>query len=94
MKSDINLPKSVQAVLWSYDLNQIDPELHKKVIISQVLNFGTEEATQWLFLWYGKNEVTTVANTIPLGQWDKKSLSLWSLLLGIHPITKLQRMGL
>ena len=94
MKSDQNLPQSVQAVLWSYNLGQLDISLHKRVIISQVLNFGTEKAVQWLFQAYGKDEVINQANSIPIGQWDKKSLSLWSLILGIHPVSKVQKMGL
>ena len=94
MKSDQKFPQSVQAVLWSYDPDLLDISLHKRVIISQVLNFGTEESIHWLFKTYTKNEVIQEANSIPLGQWDKKSLSLWSLILGIVPVSKIHKMGL
>lgn len=85
------LPQSVQNVLWSYDINKIDLEVHKKLIIAQVLNFGTKEATDWLFRTYGINEIRNIAEMIPSGQWDKKSLALWSLYLGIKPKSKLER---
>ena len=94
MQPDQLLLKAVQSVLWSYDLTRLNLELHKRLVISQVLNFGTEEATQWLFSQYSKAEIVQEANQIPLGQWNKKSLALWSLVLGIAPISKVQKMGM
>ena len=85
------LPKSVKNVLWSYNVNKIDPEVHKKLIVAQVLNFGTKEATDWLFRIYGIDEIRRVAEMIPSGQWDRKSLALWSLCLDIKPKPKLER---
>lgn len=87
------LPKDVQATLWSYDINKIDPQKHKKIIISQVLNWGTKKATDWLFRYYGKNEIVKIANQIPLGQWDKKSLALWTLVLQIKPKERQERIA-
>jgi hypothetical protein len=79
------LPKDVIASLWSYDIEKIDLKKHKKIIISQVLNWGSKEAADWLFSYYGKDEVAKIADSIPRGQWDKKSLNFWSLILGINP---------
>ncbi|NCO88728.1 hypothetical protein AUK04_00370 [Candidatus Roizmanbacteria bacterium CG2_30_33_16] len=78
-------PPSVNSVLWSYNLNEINVQKDKKIIISQVLNFGSEEAIKWLFKQYGFATVEQVANTIPLFQWNKKSLSLWKTILSINP---------
>ena len=93
MSETIPLPDGVRAVLWSYDADRIDIQAHKKLIVAQVLNYGTEEAIKWLFRQYGRDEVARIASEIPLGQWDKKSLSLWSLVLGIAPVTRARRMG-
>lgn len=82
------LPKSVKSVLWSYDTNKIDLDLHKKLIVSSVLNFGNYNATNWLFFKYGKKQVTKIAELIPVLQWNVKSLNYWSLLLGICPRLK------
>lgn len=79
------LPQSVKAVLWSYKLDRIEVQKHKKIIISQVLNFGSEEAIKWMFKQYGFALVAKIANTIPLFQWNKKSLALWSIVLSINP---------
>ena len=67
-----NLPQSVNAVLWSYKLDQINVDKHKKIIISQVLNFGSEDAIEWLFKQYGFSSVKKIANTIPFLQWNAR----------------------
>lgn len=82
------LPSFINAVLWSYDTSRIDPKKDKKIIISQVLNFGSKDATEWVFKTYGKDEIRKVADTIPASSWDKKSLHFWSLILHIHPPQK------
>ena len=85
------LPSAVLAALWSYDPDKIDVVAHKKLIISQVLNYGSKEATDWLFKVYSKEEIAKFASSIPIGQWDEKSLALWSLYLGIKPISRTER---
>ena len=89
--SNERLPKFVESVLWSYDLRKIDLNLHKRLIITQVLNFGTKEATDWLFKTYSFDEIREKAQQIPLGQWDKKSLALWSAYLEIDPRPRSER---
>ena len=87
------IPKAVKAVLWSYDINKIDLKTHEKLIIAQVLNFGDKQSTDWLFRYYGKGEVIRVAQSIPAGQWNKKSLTFWGLVLGITPQKKSERVN-
>jgi len=91
MKLKEKIPPSVEAVLWSYNLDKVDFNVHKKLIISQVLNYGTKDATDWLFQAYGSNEIKNIAEEIPSGQWDRKSLAFWSLCLNIKPKSKLER---
>lgn len=78
------LPKYVKSVLWSYDTDKIDLVKHRRLIISQVLNFGTKEATDWLFRVYGMSEIRKEASKIPEKQWNKKSLALWHLALNFN----------
>ncbi|KKQ09847.1 hypothetical protein A3E66_05600 [Candidatus Daviesbacteria bacterium RIFCSPHIGHO2_12_FULL_37_16] len=80
----VQLPQSVKATLWSYDATQIDLQKHKKIIISQVLNFGSLEAVRWLFANYSSDDIKEVTINIPLGAWDKKSLNLWSLYFNLN----------
>jgi hypothetical protein len=78
-------PQSVKAVLWSYDLNSIEVQKDKKIIIFQVLNFGSEEAIKWLFKRYDLTVIKQVVNTIPLFEWNKKSLALWKTIFSLNP---------
>jgi hypothetical protein len=87
----MRLVKDVLSVLWAYDPKEIDPIKHSKLIVSQILNLGNFKATKWLFKFYGKKKVAKIAGTIPLGQWNKKSLALWTLVLGIHPKERKKR---
>ena len=79
------LPPSVQACLWSYDISSVDLERDKTLIVTNVLNFGTKEATEWLFSQYPASLIASVIQTPLSGRWDKKSLALWSLLFGVTP---------
>lgn len=82
------LPTFLKPYLWSFDIDNLDLTQHKKIIIFQLLNFGSKEATDWLFTTYPKQEIIQVANTIPQTQWDKKSLNLWVIVLGLTPPKK------
>lgn len=93
MNINKTIPQSVKAALWSYDLDKIDLERHKKIIIFQVLNYGNSEATDWLRKNYSKEEIIQAVALVPRDQWDKKSLALWSLYLGIKPALKSERVN-
>ena len=79
----IPIPDFVKPFLWSYDVSKLDIEKDKKRIITNVLNHGTKEATDWLFSIFNINDITEVIeNPIP-GEWNKKSLNFWSFILGV-----------
>lgn len=54
------IPKALQGVLWSVDVNQLDTEEDKIYIINQILAHGTWSALQWLFKTYGQNTVKEI----------------------------------
>ena len=84
------IPSYVHPFLWSYDINKLDLSRNKKRIITNVLNSGTTKATDWLFSVYNKNDIKKiVADPLP-GEWGKKSLKFWSLVLGVTQ-SKLER---
>lgn len=79
------IPSFVTPFLWSYDTTALDLERDKKRIITNVLNFGTKRATDWLFSVYGREDITeVVAHPLP-GEWSARSLNYWSLVLGVTP---------
>lgn len=54
------LPVAVQNCLWSFDLKKVDPGLHKRRIILNVLNLGSREASKWLFAYYSRELIKDV----------------------------------
>lgn len=82
------IPKYVAPFLWSYDLKKIDKEKNKKRIITNILNLGTEKATDWMIDNYTKEEIReAIKNPLP-GEWDKKSLNLWAIVFNVKPKNK------
>jgi hypothetical protein len=79
------IPKYVRPFLWSYDIKKIDKEKNKKRIITNVLNLGTQKATDWLRKNYSSRDIKeAIINPLP-GEWDKKSLNLWSIVFKVKP---------
>jgi len=79
------IPQFVRPFLWSYNTDALDLSRDKKRIITNVLNFGTDEATNWLFKTYTKEDIKScVINPLP-GEWNKKSMNFWSLIFNIQP---------
>lgn len=79
------LIQAVKAVLWSYDTSKIDIIRDRELIITNVLNYGTKEATDWLFKVYNEEDIKKVLQNPRPGEWNKKSLNLWSVMFNIAP---------
>jgi hypothetical protein len=84
------IPSFVAPFLWSYDLSQLDMEKDKKRIITNVLNFGTKKATDWLFGVFEEKDIKEVIENPLPGEWNKKSINFWSLILNT-PIGNLSK---
>ena len=73
-----NLPQAVKVCLWSYDTTALDRDVHKQLIIVQVLNYGTFEAVEWLRETYSTDEIKNALAQSMRSEWSKKSLNFWS----------------
>jgi hypothetical protein len=79
------IPEFIKPFLWSYNVSALDLRRDKKRIITNVLNLGTSRATDWLFSVYDKNDILEVLSHPLPGEWNKKSLSYWSMLYNLPP---------
>lgn len=77
------LPKFLQSSLWSYDLNSLDIEENKELIITQVLNFGSDKQMEWLFKNYSIKDFKKVVSEPDRGIWLEEALNYWTKILGI-----------
>ena len=79
------IPSFARPFLWSYKIKEMDLERDKKRIITNILNLGSAKATKWLFEIYSKKDIKeAIVHPLP-GEWNKKSLNFWSLILNIKP---------
>ena len=86
--SDLMLPKYIKPFLWSYGVDRLDKAKDKKIIITNILNWGSHRATIWLFKTYPEKEIRNFVVHPAPGEWSKKSLNYWSLVFGVKPEIK------
>jgi hypothetical protein len=73
-------PEALRPLLWSYDFSRIDLERHRKMIIVQVLNYGTFNQWRWLIETYGREAVRAVVQQIPATEIKPRTRRLVSLV--------------
>lgn len=83
--SKAEIMKIFKPFLWSYDTKKMDLVEDEKRIITNVLNFGTFDATKLLFRVYDLEKIKQVVINPLVGEWNKKSLNYWSLMLKVKP---------
>lgn len=85
------IPKFLQSVLWSYNINKMGLEEDKEIIITQVLNYGDWEVLKWLYSVYTENDIKKVVMNPGRGLWFDKVLNFWEKILNIHIPKKIRQ---
>ena len=70
--------------LWFFNLAKMDLEKNKKRIITNILNFGSKEATDLLFEVYDLKDIKNQVENPLSGEWSNKSLNYWSIIFDIN----------
>ena len=60
IKRSNKIPKKLQAVLWSVNVELLDRQRDKRYIIHQILSYGRLEEIKWLFKNYKREEIIDV----------------------------------
>ena len=86
MKKIEKVPVFLQSALWSYDIKEFNPcdPADRKLMIQQVLNFGTWKQLEWVVNFYTWREIKEVVKNPRRGIWDKKTLNFWTQFFGIR----------
>lgn len=78
------IPKRLQAVLWSTDVKLLDLERDKGYIIHQIFSYGRLEDIQWVFKTYPKEEIKRVFINRPYKDyWPSRFHFVKQYLLGL-----------
>jgi len=78
------IPKQFQSCLWSYDIKRMNLEKDKKLIITQVLNYGTWDDLKLLYKIYSERDIKEVVRNPQRGIWFEKVLNFWVTFFSIH----------
>lgn len=92
-KKQSKIPESLQGILWSCNVKDLDLEKDKVYIIHQVLSYGELKQIRWLFKIYGKKIIREVFLKKPVNVYSSSNLSfIKNILLGLKnvPIKKKQ----
>jgi len=76
-------PKNFKELFWWCKFSGIDIEKHKKLIIVQTINYGNWRHWLWIIKRFGKKELKTIIEEIPISEFRFRALKLICLLLGI-----------
>ncbi len=77
------LPKFLQPCFPSYNVRNLDRIRDKNLIITQILNYGTEKDLKWLTKNYSKKDVKQVLSAPDKGMWLKEVLLYWQKILDL-----------
>lgn len=83
--SQRRLPGFLQSAIWSYDLAKLNPEASKdrRLIISHVLNHGTDTQVKWLLKEYSPVEIKKILKRPQKGFWFPESLNYWTQIFNV-----------
>ncbi len=79
-QAHIKIPESVEKLIW---YGKVDKEIDSIKIITIVLNKGSFDSIKWVFDNYSQNVIKDVVCNPLKGQWDRKSLNLWTNFFNI-----------
>ncbi len=79
----MTLPKFLQPCFPSYHLKSLDKKRDKKLIITQIFNFGTEKDLEWLSKNYPKKDLKQAVSKPNKGVWLKDVLLYWKKIFNL-----------
>jgi hypothetical protein len=70
-----------QYLFWDCNVNMLNPDSDKKLIVERVFTRGTEKDEMTIFNYYGKNEIRECI--LDIKYFDKKTLNYLSIIFNI-----------
>lgn len=77
------LPDNFKPLFWSYNFQTTDTERHKKIIITQTINYGDLPHWRWLVRFYGKETIRQIVSHISVSEFRPRVRKLAALLFSI-----------
>jgi hypothetical protein len=80
----VKLPGFLAPLFWDYPPGSIDIETHAPFVLERVLEYGSLEAARWVLATYGPGRVGEFLRRRGVRVLSRKTLSLWTVLLGLE----------
>lgn len=77
------IPKFLQPCFPSWDLKTLDKNKDKILIVTRILNHGTDKDILWLGKNYSQKEIKETVSSPARGVWMKSTLSYWLKIFDI-----------
>lgn len=79
----MSLANFLQPCFPSYNVKNLNKTRDKKLIITEILNYGTEKDLEWLTKTYSKKDLKQVLSKPEKGVWLKDVFRYWQKILGL-----------
>ena len=76
-------PSILAPFLWSYNLEKLDLDRNKGIIVRQVIKYGDLAHWRWLIDQYGREEVRRIVEQIPETDLRPSLKNLLKIIFGI-----------
>ncbi len=80
----MNVPPDLHHLFWEVRPETLDTQTHAPLILERVLEYGSLSAARWALQIYGPEWLRAFLRSRGLRTLSRKTLSLWTLLLGIE----------
>lgn len=80
----MNLPPDLYPLFWDCRPEIIETESHAPFVLERVLEYGSLASVRWALQAYGIERVKEFVRGRGLRTLSRKTLSLWTLLLGLE----------
>jgi hypothetical protein len=87
-----SLPKNFRPLFWSYRFEELDSQKDERVIVANLINYGSLTHWRWLVREYGATEIKRVLQSIPTTEIKPRTRALASLIFSI-PIQEYAQRG-
>jgi len=80
----VNLPAEFHDLFWDCRPEALDTDLHAPFILERLLEYGSLTTARWALDSYGPERLKTFLRERGVRTLSRKTLSFWTLLLGLE----------
>lgn len=80
----MKVPLEFRGLFWDCRPETLDTDRHAPFVIERLLEYGSLASARWVLDTYGRERLTTFLRDRGARTLSRKTLSFWTLLLGVE----------